>query len=341
MKLDKAQLQLMYEELENASKIYSPSFFWDSLGKYHYNQLTQQEITSFKRTVNMRYFNWGILGILRHQLSPIFSEILRGNFDPLFKSEFVLELKRKNNKNFNRVGQKIYKTFVASLAEHVLKMDSMGVLNKIQEPILGKPYMVRYKNKKISQDLCNSVHEFYSITDQINIKSKGSIAEVGAGYGRVAYIFLKVLPNISYCVIDIPPALYLAQEYLSQLFPKEKIFKFRHFDNFKEVAKEFKIARIKFLTPNQMELLPNNAFDLIINISSLHEMSTPQIKNYIKQFDRLGKGYFYTKQWKQSRVKDNNFITEQEYPIPKKWKVIFQKTHPIQKMFFEALYKLK
>lgn len=337
MKLDSSRLKFMYDELQSASKIYYPSSFWDSLGKKHFEQLKTKDLRNFKRTVNRRYFNWGILGILRHQLKIIFSELFSGNTAPLFESRYT----DRGHNDLHLFGQTLYRIFVASLYEHLLKTDRMNLLKKIEEPRFGNPYLVGYKNLKISQDLCNSIHEFYSIVNSAKLKKNASIAELGAGYGRTAYIFLKSLPGISYTVIDIPPALHLSEVYLSRVFSKEKIFKFRHFDKFSDIKKEYKAAKIRFLTPNQIELLPQGMFDLIINISSLHEMSTPQIKNYLKLISKIGRGYFYTKQWIRSRVRDNQHITEDQYPIPRKWKIIFKHHHPVQKMFFEALYQVK
>ena len=166
------------------------------------------------------------------------------------------------------------------------------------------------------------------------------ILEIGAGYGRLAYIFLDQLVNASYCIIDIPPALFIAQKYLTEVFPKEKIFHFRSFKSFNKVKKEFELARIRFLSADQIELLPDNYFDLVINISSLHEMTREQIKNYISQIDRLCNGYFYTKQWRRSKISDNNYISEKDYPRFADWRTIFHRQHPIQKMFFEALYRI-
>lgn len=335
MKLNRSRLELMYDELKSAPKIYSPSSFWNRLGKEHLDKLTRDDIRNFKRTVNVRYFNWGILGILVHQLKPIFSELFSHNTGPLLRSRY-----EPNHKDFNILGQTLYKVFVASLYDYVSRIDSLNLLKKIEEPRLGNPYIVRYKNLIISQDLCNSIHEFYSITNNVKLRKNAKIAELGAGYGRTANVFLKALPDISYTVIDIPPTLYIAEEYLSKLFLKEKIFHFRHFDKFESVEKEFRTAKIRFLTPNQIELLPQGFFDLVINISSLHEMNRDQIKNYLDQIGRVNKGYFYTKQWKRSRVKDNQYIREDEYPIPRRWKTVFIRQHAIQKMFFEALYQV-
>jgi hypothetical protein len=68
-------LAKMFEELDRAPSIYQPSKFWQKLNKLHINQLSRTGIKNFKRSVNMRYFNWGILGIqwLKNlKLSPIF-----------------------------------------------------------------------------------------------------------------------------------------------------------------------------------------------------------------------------------------------------------------------------
>jgi len=336
----KKTLDEMFSELEKASSIYQPSKFWQDLNKIHIEQLSSKGLDNFKRSVNLRYFNWNTLGIIRHQLRPTFAELFRGNFHPLFRSKFI---NRKNKvrglKNFNFFSAAIYKIYVAFLFDYVRRGDKLGVLDKIEEPTIGNPFIIKYKERLISQDLCNSVLEFYSIVESGD-SLPSRIAEIGAGYGRLAYIFLKTLPESSYCVIDIPPALYIAQEYLSKIFPKDKIFFFRPFKSFEEIKNEFESARIRFLMPHQIEYLPERSFDAVASISSLHEMDREQIKNYIYQVERLIPKYFYTKQWRKSRVKDNNFIKEDEYPIPENWRVVYQRRHPIQRMFFEALYRI-
>jgi len=329
-------LRDMFEELEKSSAIYHPSKFWERLNKVHLEYLSKTGFSNFKRTINFKYFNWESVGIIVHQLSPILREFMKGNFAPLFRSSL------KNTEKFNYLTALIYRVYLACLFEYISKKDNLKILNNVEEPSIGNPLVVNYNNKLISQDLCNSVYELYSITQSINLSKKAKIAELGAGYGRTGYVLLKVLPNSSYCIIDIPPALFIAQNYLSKVFPKEKIFKFRSFKLFKEVKKEFESSRIQFLMPHQVELLPNKYFELFINISSLHEMTREQIKNYIKQINRLCKGYFYTKQWRRSRIKDNQFIKQNEYPIPRNWRIIYTRNrHPIQKMFFDALYIIK
>lgn len=326
----------MFEELKKSPTIYHPSKFWDNLNKVHLNFLSRIGFNNFKRTVNTKYFDWGSLGIMVHQFHLMLREFVKGNFDPFINSSF------EHTKKFNHLGALTYRVYLASLYEFISQNDYLKIFDKIKEPKIGNPFVVKYKGRLISQDLCNSVFEFYSITGDAHFPKKVKIAELGAGYGRLGYVLLKILPNSTYCVIDIPPALFIAQNYLSKVFPKEKIFRFRPFKSFMDVKKEFEQSRIQFLLPHQIELLPKKYFDLFINISSLHEMTREQIRNYFKQINRLCEGYFYTKQWRKSRVKDNQFITESEYPIPKSWQIISRHDrHPIQNMFFDVLYKIK
>lgn len=332
-------------DLEKASSLYQPSAHWKHLNKVHLNQLIEGNINNFKRSVNMKYFNWGTLGIIVHQMTPILTEIKRGNLSIFLQSSF----KRYNARLGNRVTEfdffsaQLYKVFIASLFNYTYQRDHFRILDNVKEPKEGNPFLVRYKNRVLSQDLCNSTLELYSSIKGLKDIKKGvkmNVMEIGAGYGRLAYVFLKTFPNVNYCIVDIPLALYLAQEYLTRVFPNEKIFYYRNFKSFKEVEQEFKSARIRFIMANQIEFLPKKMFHLVINVSSLHEMRREQIKNYLNQIDRLCKGHFYQKQWRKSRIRDNNYIQEFEYPIPKKWETLYHQKHPVQKMFFEALYKI-
>jgi len=335
-------LETMFRELTNSPDLYQPSLFWQSLNSVHVNQLLDSGFDNFKRTVNMRYFNWRTLGIIRHQSQIIINEIMKGNFSPIIKSRFVTpQQTTKKVKQFNILTALLYRLYIASFFDYLITMDRLKILDTVKEPAIGNPFMIKYKGETLSQDLCNSIHEFYSIVNSLTIIPT-RIGELGAGYGRLAYIFLKMYPTASYCIIDIPPALYIAQKYLAKVFPNENIFFFRRFTSFNTVKRQFNNARIVFLLPHQIELLPKNYFNLTINISSLHEMTRLQIKNYLLQINRLTSGYFYTKQWVKSRTKDNDFITDTEYPIPTSWKMLYKhKPHPVQKMFFDALYQTR
>lgn len=331
-----ADLQQMMNFFSVAPEIYRASPFWADLSRIHIKQLESSGFENFKRTVNTRYFNWQSLGILRHQFTAVALQWLRQPAGDIFSAEFP------NPAPFNRVGAWAYKTFIAMYAEILQRYDRLNLLATIREPMVGNPFIVRHRGLELSQDLCNSVHEFYSVMGPDPDQSRQmSICELGAGYGRLAYLFLMTLPGASYCIVDIPPALYLSQRYLTMLFPETPIFRFRPFTRFEDVREEFEASRIRFLATPQIELLPSKIFDCFVNISSLHEMTVAQVKNYFYHMDRLCRGQVYTKQWRVSRAKVNGCVfRENEYPVPASWRPVYHRKHAIQRMFFEALYKV-
>lgn len=354
-----AGLNELLEEMETAPELYRPSAFWKELVAVGLKQLEISGFENFKRSVNMTYFNWNVLGILQHQFLPVFWSwcrrpewrVLTARF-PGYRSELPgarsyrsvsnFRLRLPDVASFNPVAAVLYRLYVAMLWEYVSKQDPLKLLSSLDEPRLGNPFLVHYKGRSISQDLCNSVHEFNSATGaDLSAPRPWNVAELGAGYGRLAYVFLKAIPSCTYCIIDIPPALNVAQEYLTKVFPDEAAFRFRPFKRYEDIQMEFESCRIRFLAAHQIALLPPKQFDRFVNISSLHEMTYPQIKNYLEQIDRLSRGRFYTKQWRVSQARVNGLvITESEYPIPPSWTRIYHRRHPIQRMFFHALYEV-
>jgi len=338
----------MFKDMHAADKVYLPSPFWEALNEVQIKQLEGHGLEHFKRTINMRYFNWDLKGIVAHQLWPVlkhwanhpdfsvFSHGIAGNWSLPGETETLISSLSQPLVN------RTYATYLMLLKQYVAANDPRGLLERIGEPLVGNPLVVKDGEKAISQDLCNSVHEFYCSTRGVDIGKKGlDVFELGAGYGRVGFVFLKALESSTYTIIDIPPALYVAQSYLSAVFPETKVFEFRPFQSYAEIREEFESARIRFIGAHQIKLLPDKSADLFINISSLHEMTMEQIHFYLEQIDRLTRGHFYMKQWRRSRSVANGFrIRENDYPIPSRWSAIYRERHPLQRMFFHALYSV-
>ncbi len=217
------------------------------------------------------------------------------------------------------------------------------LLNKLEEPREGNPPNLTRNGKLISQDLANSALEFRSImAAPVSAEEVQTVLELGPGYGRTAYVFLKMMPGVRYILADIPPALAISERYLSDLFPTRRVFRFRPFKNYADVQAEFEAAQIAFLEPQQLALLPDNSADLFVNISSLHEMRLDQIKYYFQVIRRVIRKYAYLKEWKESRIPfEEIVIRESDYPIPADWKQLYWRTCAVQDQFFEAMFDLR
>jgi putative sugar O-methyltransferase len=330
----------MIEDLSHAREEVLPSKFWIELNNKNVHQLETEGYENFKRTVVRNYFTWisGVRdSVIRSQLTYLFRNLSIVTLLPVT----IRTLFTANHEDLNWMHTVSYNLLTRLIWAYALQIDNNQRVVSLSEPSEGNPLRVYYNKKPISQDLGNSFLEYQIIMDA-NIKTEAikTVMELGAGYGRTGYVFLKLNPNIRYIIVDIPPALYIAEQYLSNQFADRKIFKFRHFDKYNEISQEFEQAQIAFLLPHQMELIPDKSVDLFLNISSLHEMLPTQVSYYLNQIDRLTEGYFYMKQWKKWFNNIDNVEITEKYPIPEHWSRLFWQQCRVQTFFFEALFAI-
>jgi putative sugar O-methyltransferase len=343
-----ADLPAMWAEMDQAPAIVQPSEYWRTLNALNVRQLGDEGFARFKRTVNQNYFSWVPHTLHDDQLRALLIAWLRHPEPRAFTARLgdvsTLEAGEQRINPFRSArARRIHAVFLGLLWEYVRRRDRRGILDRLEEPELGEPVTATYRGRRISQDLCNSVHELYAATAALpdGAPGAGGVLELGGGYGRVAWLFLEEFPRTRYILCDIPPALGIAQQYLSTLFPERRVFRFRHFEHHDEVGDELAAAQIAFITPNQLELLEPLGVDLFVNISSLHEMRPEQIAHYVEQVDRHTAGCFYMKQWQRWRnPQDDVEIRREDYPIPPHWEQVYEREHPIQRAFFHALYRV-
>lgn len=324
----------MFDELGRGPVIYRPSEFWREMNRANLGQLRNGGLDTFKRTLALNYFTWShnmldqLVYVARRARPSDWAAALRGLHRPT------------GSLTLNRRRQVLVGAFTRLLWRYAERRDPLGLLARLEEPEAGGPLDIRLGGRLVSQDLANSVLEFYSVVEGFRPGPASEVCELGAGYGRTAYVFVKAT-GCRYTVVDIPPALFVSQHYLSRVFPEKKVFRFRPFAHFAEVREEFEAADVRFLLPHQAGLLPPKRFDLFLNISSLHEMRPEQIGAYFGLIDRLTGGYFYTKQWEDTvNAADGVRIRRSDYPVPASWRALYARRARVQTRFFEAMYEV-
>jgi putative sugar O-methyltransferase len=331
------QIKLMFDEFPKYRPEILPSKYWEELNRKNLQQLVDSRYENFKRTLARNYFTW-IVNPLNKQIRFLMREAGLWNSTKIFFSALAAPrhdlLKRKHTIFYNMLTNLLW--------SYVKNNDTDGLLNRLHEPLEGNPLEVMRDGKLISQDLANSLIEYKAILHpELDRREVRTIMELGPGYGRTAHVFLTLQPGCRYILVDIPPALFVAERYLTAIFPERKVFGFRPFDKFSDVQEEIENADIIFLTPNQLEMLPDKSVDLFINISSLHEMRMDQIRYYFGEIERLTKKYFYFKQWKETTIPfENETIREADYPVRDNWQLVYRQQCAVQHKFFEALYAL-
>jgi len=342
-------IDTMSHELER-DPLYVPSKLWAKINSAHTELLSQYGIDHFKRTVSHQYQNWFMTSLDDPQTKRIFQIWDRNrNSDPLFT-----EIESPGHVGFHatdgtgnteyvlaqREPREIYRMAVSILWEHVLNTDTTGTLARMEESEIGNPIRIRRHGKLISSDLAHSVRERNVLFDACSLdgSEKLTVSELGAGHGRLAEVIGRTT-NYRYFIFDIAPALYVSQWYIKKVFPNERVFEFRPFQDFSEVKDELSVSRFAFFTANQIELLPDNYVDCFINMNSLMEMRKEQIKNFLHHIDRLTKIAFLSRQWlKWRNTFDGITVAESDFRLPGRWKKIVDVVDDIYPEFFNHVW---
>lgn len=363
------EIAAIQEELQTAKPVYRPSKLWEFFNDINLEQLRRNGLHNFKRSINQNYFNFLPYSLLDPQLlklarwwifRPSFAPFRTRVFDPdiLQESGMLLATDKRvfsleNNyisipvlsgKTGAPLGRKtqlaLYRLMMAMLWDYTLAHDKLGLARQLSEPRIGSPIHVYFRSKLVSQDLAHSILECNSIFGEISPDNKNRIsriAEVGAGYGRLGYVIMHAI-KCQYMVFDIPPALHVSQWYLGEAFPGKRLFRFRHFDRFEDIAGELAQADIAFFSPNQIELFPEGYFDITVNISSLHELRPDQIDNMLAQIYRVTRHYVYLKQYKEYlNPYDGLRILEDSYKLAPGWQHRYYRDDGVDARFFETL----
>ena len=343
-----AVLSRMDAELAT-NEIYVPSKFWTKQADLHKHLLAIYGIDQLKRTVAHSYQNW----MMRTFDDPQAKRLLELWPEHMSSQPFYNGIEKPDDVGFHHeihvpfydladpLQCDVYRLAVGLLFEHTLVHDESGLLEGLEESLIGNPLRIHRKGKLISSDICHSLRERNQILRTTNLSGSEQlvVGELGAGNGRLAEIFGRTT-NYRYVIFDITPALYVSQWYIKKLFPNEKVFEFRHFDNFSEIEDELRHSRFAFFTANQIEFFPPESLDIFINVNSLVEMERRQITNFLRKIGQITKAYFFSQQWfKWYNDFDKITLSTQDFKLGDGWESLFAGSNAVFPHFFVQIWK--
>lgn len=106
-----------------------------------------------------------------------------------------------------------------------------------------------------------------------------SLAELGSGSGKQAEVFAKLHPQLSLCLFDLPPQLYVSHQYLSSVFP-ERVAPYSQCRDMHDLEK-LEPGRIYHFGNWRMPLLRTRAVNLFWNAASFAEMEPSIVAAYL------------------------------------------------------------
>jgi len=297
------EYRLMQADLKKAEKSFKPSNLWQIINVEFRDIMTIHGVENFKDHYTYRHFS-----------------------------------------AYSPDNPRIFEAMVWQYYQNIQKRDVLGLLKKIEEPeIGGRGDIVMINGKRLSFDLLQSIDEFYSIyeTSAINENTENIIMELGSGYGRLAFVFLKALPNSHYVILDLPESLLLAQFYLSNAFPKISMSTYEQTREIKNVSRNvLKKKRLWFFGAMKFPEFENNATDVFVNIYSLQEMEKQQLKNYLRiASEKTAKVVYLKQHFIENNPINNEKILEKYYRLPDGWKIIYSRTSNTYLHCFEKAFR--
>jgi hypothetical protein len=154
------------------------------------------------------------------------------------------------------------------------------------------------------------------LTDILTPINRPYVAELGAGYGKLAYFVLRDLPAFSYVDFDLPETLCLAAYFLMKTWPSKSALLYGEAELTPSARDDYDLI---FMPAYAMEQLGAPVvFDLWMNTYSLGEMSPETVRLYVGQIAETAT-YFFHMNHELERVRfgaGNAGLLGRDYPIP-------------------------
>jgi putative sugar O-methyltransferase len=193
--------------------------------------------------------------------------------------------------------RRIYRSLLWLYYNHVKRLDTDGLLDTLHEPLEGGIQSQEViDGKPVSLDFLQSIEEFYGIRKSWALAGRSDkprlIVELGGGYGRLAYVFRKALPDSTYVLLDLPEALVCAYSWLKAVLPQEEIVEYSKGRALSAYSREVLLsAPLWILGAHAIERL--ETADVFVSINNFVVMSPEAVANYLKHMVRIASVLYF------------------------------------------------
>ena len=144
-----------------------------------------------------------------------------------------------------------------------------------------------------------------AMVEHYDLPPKPKILDIGCGKAFLLYDFLKVIPDAEIYGIDISPYAIANSK--------------------KEIQDRLRVGSSTDLP------WPDDYFDLVISITTLHNLHTYDLEASLREMERVGKGnkYLCVESYRNEQEKANLLywqVTCEAFNTPKEWEWWFEKT---------------
>lgn len=312
-------LKEMMEDMKKSPEIYKPGNFWMFYIEKLAKQIEKSDLNNFRNWIcgpgSIASFGGGreMYGLkYGSNIHPFFDAFKK--FDNSFLVKSYNYLLNKLAKLIPILGIFSFRGAIArtyfeeknstlqQTAWFISKMfDQNKTLEQVQDSKEGNPNGFKIKKNFYTLRFLKEMMQIFFIEKQVSLKDLKVVLEIGAGVGLKASAFLKMNPKITYIIVDLPPALYVSQQYL--ISQNYKVFTYSDAKKIKSLAEvNLEDFNVICLAPWMIDKIINDSVDLFINVFSFQEMEPWLVKNYLNKISSFTKKYIYLLNMKEGHA---------------------------------------
>lgn len=284
---DHSLLELMMDDLRHAPVEFQPTNYWAVYESRFLHELAKHGLTDMRRQKNLVFRSFGAVDFVhpmaelafrnsrlfkRWPLNTNLGASVASRFDA-FMSRYIKLLDGLDFESYVKLGY--------AFAQQLARGTSAKPITDFSMSTAGNPDGVfEIDGNLYSRQMIQYYLQYVYASRFEDFSNHSVIAELGCGMGRQAEIFIKLHPEKTYLLFDIPPQLYVAEQYLKAVFGGN-VVSYRETRNWKNLD-DIVQGKIYMFGNFQMPLLKTGAIDLFWNSASFHEMEPDVVSNYLR-----------------------------------------------------------
>jgi hypothetical protein len=156
-------------------------------------------------------------------------------------------------------------------------------------PGIGNPFGVLIDGAHIGVGAEYAHYCAHRIDCLLEPEKKGTVAEVGGGFGGMAYYLLRDRKRTAYVDFDAPERIALASYYLLKAFPKLRFLLYGEGNLSKDTLAQTDVALLPIFTLTEM---PAGSSDVTFSSHSMSHFASETVVEYLSHIDRMTRDAF-------------------------------------------------
>ncbi len=286
IKDDTELLDLMMADLRAAPKSFQPTNYWAVYEKRFVNELRRFGLSNFRRRDDLVFRAFGAVDFVNPvarvaiSQSRIFTKWLKwvpgirrvGSKVDRFLQRYVRTVDDLDLESYTRLGY----YFALRQAEET----NARCLGEFSMSLVGNPGgVIEIDGNFYTRQMIQYYLQYVDVCKYLDFDNLSIFAELGSGSGRQIEILAKLHPSVTYLVFDIAPQIYVAEQFLSSVFP-DRVISYRETRNWSDLG-DLEGGKIYIFGNQKMPLLKTRHVDLFWNSASFHEMEPDIVRNYL------------------------------------------------------------